>query len=172
MPSWTLETRGKQPFYYRRARPQADSFITGAMEDDAALAREVRAAREVEKRVLDALRQDGTFDALRRRLVEEASAKQELRGAVSTALANSATVARIDPARKPTEKELVDALREEEVAVDEDKEVRVKLEDTVMEAFSKELWDLMTDEQEGLGRELYEAVYSARERLALSENDH
>ena len=46
------------------------------MEDDAALAREVRAAREVEKRVLDALRQDGTFDALRRRLVEEASAKQ------------------------------------------------------------------------------------------------
>ena len=110
------------------------------MEDDAALAREVRAAREVEKRVLDALRQDGTFDALRRRLVEEASAKQELRGAVSTALANSATVARIDPARKPTEKELVDALREEEVAVDEDKEVRVKLEDTVMEAFSKELW--------------------------------
>lgn len=170
MPSWTLETRGKQPFY-RRARPQADSFITGAMEDDAALARKVRAAREVEKRVLDALRQDGTFDALRRRLVEEASAKQELRGAVSTALANSATVARIDPARKPTEKELVDALREEEVAVDEDKEVRVKLEDTVMEAFSKELWDLMTDEQEGLGRELYEAVYAARERLALSEND-
>ena len=141
------------------------------MEDDAALAREVSAAREVEKRVLDALRQDGTFDALRRRLVEEASAKQELRGAVSTALANSATVARIDPARKPTEKELVDALREEEVAVDEDKEVRVKLEDTVMEAFSKELWDLMTDEQEGLGRELYEAVYAARERLALSEND-
>ena len=68
------------------------------MEDDAALAREVSAAREVEKRVLDALRQDGTFDALRRRLVEEASAKQELRGAVSTALANSATVARIDPA--------------------------------------------------------------------------
>ena len=133
------------------------------MEDDAALAREVSAAREVEKRVLDALRQDGTFDALRRRLVEEASAKQELRGAVSTALANSATVARIDPARKPTEKELVDALREEEVAVDEDKEVRVKLEDTVMEAFSKELWDLMTDEQEGLERELYEAVYAARE---------
>ena len=155
MPSWTLETRGNQPFY-RRARPQVDSFITGAMEDDAALARKVRAAREVEKRVLDALRQDGTFDALRRRLVEEASA----------------AVARIDPARKPTEKELVDALREEEVAVDEDKEVRVKLEDTVMEAFSKELWDLMTDEQEGLGRELYEAVYAARERLALSENDH
>ena len=140
------------------------------MEDDAALARQVREAREVEKCVLDALRQDGTFDALRRRLVEEASAKQELRGAVSTALANSATVARIDPARKPTEKALVDALREEEV-VDEDKQVRVKLEDTVMEAFSKELWDLMTDEQEGLGRELYEAVYAARERLALSEND-
>ena len=136
------------------------------MEDDAALARQVREAREVERCVLDALRQDGTFDALRRRLVEEASAKQELRGAVSAALANSATVARIDPARKPTEKELVDALREEEV-VDEDKQVRVKLEDTVMEAFSKELWDLMTDEQEGLGRELYEAVYAARERLAL-----
>ena len=134
------------------------------MEDDAALARQVREAREVEKCVLDALRQDGTFDALRRRLVEEASAKQELRGAVSTALANSATVARIDPARKPTEKELVDALREEEV-VDEDKQVRVKLEDTVMEAFSKELWDLMTDEKEGLGRELYEAVYAARERV-------
>ena len=170
MPSWTLETRGKQPFY-RRARPQADSFITGAMEDDAALAREVRAAREVEKRVLDALRQDGTFDALRRRLVEEASAKQELRGAVSTALANSATVARIAPARKPTEKELVDALREEEVAVDEDKVVRMKLEDTVMEAFWKELWDLLTDEQEGLGRALYEAVYAETERLDLSEND-
>ena len=139
------------------------------MEDDAALTREVREARELEKRVLDALRQDGTFDALRRRLVEEASAKQELRGAVASALANSATVASIDPARKPTEKELVDALREEEVAVDEDREVRVKLEDTVMEAFSKELWDLMTDEQEGLERELYEAVYAARERLALEE---
>jgi len=55
------------------------------------------------------------------------------------------------------------------VAVDEDREVRVKLEDTVMEAFSKELWDLMTDEQEGLERELYEAVYAARERLALEE---
>ena len=170
MPSWTWKRAAFFFNLYRRA--QSASFITGAMEDDAALAREVRAAREVEKRVLDALRQDGTFDALRRRLVEEASAKQELRGAVSTALANSATVARIDPARKPTEKELVDALREEEVAVDEDKEVRVKLEDTVMEAFSKELWDLMTDEQEGLGRELYEAVYAARERLALSENDH
>ena len=101
--------------------------------------------------------------------MEEASAKQELRGAVASALANSATVASIDPARKPTEKELVDALREEEVAVDEDREVRVKLEDTVMEAFSKELWDLMTDEQEGLERELYEAVYAARERLALEE---
>jgi len=122
------------------------------MDDDAALAREVREAREVERHVVDALRQDGTFDALRKRLVEDASSKDELRSVVANALANSAALQKIDPARKITEKETVDALREE-------------LEDTVMTAFSKELWDLMTDEQEGLGRELYEAVYAARERL-------
>jgi CHASE3 domain sensor protein len=122
------------------------------MDDDAALAREVREAREVERHVVDALRQDGTFDALRKRLVEDASSKDELRSVVANALANSAALQKIDPARKMTEKETVDALREE-------------LEDTVMTAFSKELWDLMTDEQEGLGRELYEAVYAARERL-------
>jgi hypothetical protein len=84
--------------------------------------------------------------------VEDASSKDELRSVVANALANSAALQKIDPARKMTEKETVDALREE-------------LEDTVMTAFSKELWDLMTDEQEGLGRELYEAVYAARERL-------
>jgi len=122
------------------------------MDDDAALAREVREAREVERHVVDALRQDGTFDALRKRLVEDASSKDELRSVVANALANSAALQKIDPARKITEKETVDALREE-------------LEDTVMTAFSKELWDLMTDEQEGPGRELYEAVYAARERL-------
>jgi len=122
------------------------------MDDDAALAREVREAREVERHVVDALRQDGTFDALRKRLVEDASSKDELRSVVANALANSAALQKIDPARKITEKETVDALREE-------------LEDTVMTAFSKELWDLMTDEQEGLGRELYEAVYAARKRL-------
>lgn len=128
------------------------SHFARRMDDDAALAREVREAREVERHVVDALRQDGTFDALRKRLVEDASSKDELRSVVANALANSAALQKIDPARKITEKETVDALREE-------------LEDTVMTAFSKELWDLMTDEQEGLGRELYEAVYAARERL-------
>jgi hypothetical protein len=128
------------------------------MEDNAALAREVREAREVERRVVDALRKNGTFDALRRKLVEDASAKQELRDLVANAMANSATVSRIDPTRKMNEKEMVDALREE-------------LEDEVMTAFSKELWDLMTDEQEGVGRELYEAVYAARERLQPKEEE-
>lgn len=122
------------------------------MDDDAALAREVRELREGERLVVDALRQDGTFDSLRKRLVEDASAKNELREVVATALANSDLLKSLDPSRKMSEKEMVDALRHE-------------LEDEVMTAFSKELWDLMTDEQEGLGRELYEAVYAARERL-------
>lgn len=122
------------------------------MDDDAALAREVRELREGERLVVDALRQNGTFDSLRKRLVEDASAKNELREVVATALANSDLLKSLDPSRKMSEKEMVDALRHE-------------LEDEVMTAFSKELWDLMTDEQEGLGRELYEAVYAARERL-------
>ena len=122
------------------------------MDDDAALAREVRELREGERLVVDALRQDGTFDSLRKRLVEDASAKNELREVVATALANSDLLKSLDPSRKMSEKEMVDALRHE-------------LEDEVMTAFSKELWDLMTDEQEGLGRELYEAVYATRERL-------
>ena len=122
------------------------------MDDDAALAREVRELREGERLVVDALRQDGTFDSLRKRLVEDASAKNELREVVATALANSDLLKSLDPSRKMSEKEMVDALRHE-------------LEDEVMTAFSKELWDLMTDEQEGLRRELYEAVYAARERL-------
>lgn len=50
-----------------------------------------------------------------------------------------------------TENELVDALREE-------------LEDELMTAFAKQAWEVMTDESQGLGREIYEATHAARER--------
>lgn len=50
-----------------------------------------------------------------------------------------------------TENELVDALREE-------------LEDELMTAFAKQAWEVMTDEGQGLGREIYEATHAARER--------
>jgi hypothetical protein len=31
--------------------------------------------------------------------------------------------------------------------------------------YAKQVWDALTDESQGVGRELYEAVYDVRERL-------
>ena len=31
--------------------------------------------------------------------------------------------------------------------------------------YAKQVWDALTDESKGVGRELYEAVYEVRERL-------
>lgn len=33
-----------------------------------------------------------------------------------------------------------------------------------MTAFAKQAWEVMTDESQGLGREIYEATHAARER--------
>ena len=41
--------------------------------DDADVAREARRARDLERAVVDVIRKDGTFDALRRRVTEEVS---------------------------------------------------------------------------------------------------
>ena len=53
-----------------------------AQEDDAEVAQRVRQARELEKEVVDKIRKDGTFDAFRRRIVEEVGQKARRGGAV------------------------------------------------------------------------------------------
>ena len=73
----------------------------------------------------------------------------DLRQFVADALRTSATL-NAPGARRENEKALLDALRAE-------------LEERVVAAFSQRAWATMLDESQGLGREIYEAVYVARE---------
>lgn len=50
-------------------------------DDDATAVREAGEAREREREVLDTLRKDGTFDAFRRKLLDEATSKVRSRTA-------------------------------------------------------------------------------------------
>ena len=55
-----------------------------AQEDDAKVAQRARQARELEKEVVDKIRKDGTFDAFRRRIIEEVGQKARGRGVFFT----------------------------------------------------------------------------------------
>ena len=78
-------------------------------------------------------------------------ATEQLRAFVADAVTRSRTLRSRD-ADDVGEKELVDRLREE-------------MEEEVMTAYAKQVWDALTDESKGVGREMYEAVYEVRERL-------
>ncbi|XP_010906616.1 uncharacterized protein [Elaeis guineensis] len=95
------------------------------------------------KDVLESLMSDGTFDAIRLKIVNELKANEELKNN-TIRMVEQSRVLNIPGAEKKTKRELFDALRQE-------------LEMPVLEKAAKAVWELILDDG-GLGKEISETV--------------
>ncbi|XP_038970756.1 uncharacterized protein LOC120104194 [Phoenix dactylifera] len=93
--------------------------------------------------VLESLMSDGTFDALRMKIINQLKTNEELKNN-TIAMVEQSRVLNIPGAEKKTKRELFDALRQE-------------LEMPVLEKAAKAVWELILDDS-GLGKEISETV--------------
>ncbi|KAJ0013469.1 hypothetical protein Pint_19612 [Pistacia integerrima] len=104
--------------------------------------------------VLESLMNDGTFDSLRLKIINQLKANEELKS-TTIKMAEQSKVLNTPGAEKQTKRELFDALRQE-------------LEAPVLEKASKSVWELILDNN-GLGKEINETVEKVFCRLSGSE---
>uniref|UniRef100_A0A5B7BIP1 Uncharacterized protein n=1 Tax=Davidia involucrata TaxID=16924 RepID=A0A5B7BIP1_DAVIN len=104
--------------------------------------------------VLKSLMNDGTFDAIRLKIVSQLKANEELKN-TTIKMVEQSKVLNTPGAEKQTKRELFDALRQE-------------LETSVLEKASKSVWELILDNN-GLGKEISETVEGVFCRLSGQE---
>ncbi|XP_044482934.1 uncharacterized protein LOC123209178 [Mangifera indica] len=104
--------------------------------------------------VLESLMNDGTFDSLRLKIINQLKANEELKS-TTIKMAEQSKVLNTPGAEKQTKRELFDALRQE-------------LEAPVLEKASKSVWELILDSN-GLGKEISETVEKVFCRLSGRE---
>ncbi|XP_006664101.1 uncharacterized protein LOC102720288 [Oryza brachyantha] len=101
--------------------------------------------------VLDSLKNDGTIDALRMKIIAQLKANEDMKNNTMMMVEQS-KVLNTPGAEKKTKRELFDALRQE-------------LENPVLEKASREVWDLILD-TDGLGKEIPDTVEKVFSRLS------
>ncbi|KAL6622421.1 hypothetical protein ACP70R_032300 [Stipagrostis hirtigluma subsp. patula] len=101
--------------------------------------------------VLESLKNDGTIDALRMKIIAQLKANEDMKKNTMMMVEQS-KVLNTPGAEKKTKRELFDALRQE-------------LETPVLEKASKAVWDLILDNG-GLGKEINETVEKVFCRLS------
>ncbi|ERN16746.1 hypothetical protein AMTRI_Chr02g263760 [Amborella trichopoda] len=93
--------------------------------------------------VLESLMNDGTFDAIRSKIINQLKANEELKNN-TISMVEQSKVLNTPGAERQTKRELFDALRRE-------------LEAPVLEKASKSAWELILD-MDGLGKEINDTV--------------
>ncbi|KAG8093120.1 hypothetical protein GUJ93_ZPchr0012g21891 [Zizania palustris] len=101
--------------------------------------------------VLDSLKNDGTIDALRMKIIAQLKANEDMKKNTMMMVEQS-KVLNTPGAEKKTKRELFDALRQE-------------LENPVVEKASKAVWDLILD-HDRLGKEITDTVEKVYNRLS------
>ncbi|KAL5700907.1 hypothetical protein ACHQM5_026306 [Ranunculus cassubicifolius] len=104
--------------------------------------------------VLESLKNDGTIDAIRSKIINQLKANEELKSKTITMVEQS-KVLNTPGAEKQTKRQLFDALRQE-------------LESPVLEKASKSAWELIV-EDDALGKEISETVEKVFYRLSGQE---
>ncbi|KAK9050341.1 hypothetical protein SSX86_009527 [Deinandra increscens subsp. villosa] len=104
--------------------------------------------------VFESLKNDGTIDTLRLKIINQLKANEDLKS-TTIKMVEQSKVLNTPGAEKQTKRELFDALRQE-------------LETPVLEKASKSVWELILDGN-GLGREINETVEKVFFRLSGKE---